>query len=55
MTLKEARIQAGLTQTQMSELMKIPKRTIENWEAGTRKPPEYVERLIINELKRNIK
>ena len=50
MTIKEARIRAGLTQAQMSEIMKIPKRTIENWEAGSRKPPEYVERFILNEL-----
>ena len=50
MTFKEARLAAGLSQQQMSELMKIPKRTIENWEAGSRKPPEYVERFVINEL-----
>lgn len=52
MTLKEARIKAGLTQQQMSDLLEIPKRSIENWENGSRKCPPYVERLIINELLR---
>ncbi|MBR1811347.1 MAG: helix-turn-helix transcriptional regulator [Clostridia bacterium] len=50
MTIREARIAAGLTQQEMSEKMEIPKRTIEDWEAGRRKCPSYVERLVINEL-----
>lgn len=49
--IKEARIAAGLTQQQMSDLLRIPKRTIGNWEDGSRKPPEYVECLIIDKLK----
>lgn len=52
MTIKEARIKAGLTQQAMSDIMKIPKKTIESWDSGTRKPPEYVERLVIQELER---
>lgn len=48
--IKEARIRAGLTQEAMSKLMEIPKRSIENWEAGVRKPPAYVERFILKEL-----
>lgn len=51
-TVKEARLEAGLTQAKMAEIMGIPKRTIEAWEAGDRTPPEYVERLVIAELKR---
>jgi len=47
-----ARRQAGLTQSKMSELMDIPKRTIENWESGKSVPPPYVKRLVINELNR---
>ena len=50
MTLKEARLLAGLTQQQMSDLFEIPKRSIENWEAGDRKPPAYVEKLIVEKL-----
>nr|WP_295229915.1 helix-turn-helix transcriptional regulator [Ruminococcus sp.] len=52
MTIKNARLSAGLTQAQMSELLEIPKRTIGDWETGTRKPPIYVEKLIIRELER---
>ena len=51
MTLKEARLAAGLTQQAMSDMLEIPKRTIEDWEAGRRKCPPYVERLVIKELK----
>ena len=50
MTIKEARIAAGLTQAEMSRAFEIPTRTIEHWEAGTRKPPAYVEKLIIEKL-----
>lgn len=50
--IKEARISADLTQSGMSERFGIPKRTIEDWEAGRRNPPDYVERLIIAELER---
>lgn len=50
MTIKEARIKAGLTQQGMSKKFGIPKRTIENWEAGTRKCPNYVKKLILEKL-----
>lgn len=50
--IKEARLNAGLTQAQMSELLEIPKRTIGDWETGQRTPPIYVEKLIIRELER---
>lgn len=49
--IKEARLNAGLTQAKMSEVFKIPKRTIENWETGNRKPPEWAEILVIEKLK----
>lgn len=51
--IKEARVNAGLTQAKMAEIFKIPKRTIENWETGSRKPPEWAEILVIDKL-RNI-
>lgn len=50
--IKEARVAAGLSQQRMSDIMGIPRRTIENWEAGVNDPPEYVERLVIQELER---
>lgn len=48
--IKYARQDAGLTQKGMSEKLGIPQRTIENWESGTSKPPEYVETLIVDKL-----
>ena len=50
MTIKDARLLAGITQQQMSDRLDIPVRSIENWEAGDRKPPAYVEKLIIDKL-----
>lgn len=52
MTIKEARLAAGLTQQKMSDIMGIPKRTIENWETGQRTPSEWIERLVVDELER---
>ncbi len=48
--IREARLAAGLTQQKMSDDMQIPKRTIEDWEAGRRKCPAYVERMVLREL-----
>ena len=48
---KTARLAAGLTQKTMSQLMEIPFRTIQDWEAGKRTPPPYVRRFVLNELK----
>lgn len=48
--MKEARKAAGLTQEEMSKLFGIPKRTIESWEMGERKPAKYLEMLIIEKL-----
>jgi transcriptional regulator with XRE-family HTH domain len=50
MTIKEARIRHGLTQQQLANLTGIPKRTIENWEGGQRKCPDYLIQMIINQL-----
>ena len=50
MTIKEARIEAKLTQQQVHDLLEIPLRTIEDWERGLRTPPAYVEKLIVEKL-----
>ena len=50
--IKEKRIELGLTQRQLSELTGIPLRSIENWEGGQRKCPEYVEKLLLESLKK---
>lgn len=50
MTIKEARTKVGFTQKQVQELMGIPIRTLQNWEAGIRKCPDYIERLVVEKI-----
>jgi transcriptional regulator with XRE-family HTH domain len=50
MNIKEARIKYGLTQGQLANITGIPFRTIQNWEGGKRKCPEYVERMVLDLL-----
>lgn len=45
---------AGLTQKEMSDIFEIPKRTIENWEQGSREPAPWAEKLVVAELKRMV-
>lgn len=45
-TLKRTREMLGMNRKEFSRYMEIPLRTIEEWEAGRRKMPEYVLRLI---------
>lgn len=49
--IKELRTQAGMNRREFSEYTKIPARTLEDWEAGKRTPPEYVPRLLSYQLK----
>ena len=44
--IKALREETGLTQRAFSDMLGIPKRSIENWESGVSKPPEYLVRLI---------
>lgn len=48
--LKAARRAAGLSQQKMADRTEIPKRTIQDWEAGISTPPPYVQRFVLNEL-----
>lgn len=46
MTIKEMRTRTGLTQAQFAQLLGIPKRSIENWERGVSRCPDYVPKFI---------
>ena len=48
--IKRLREQTGLSRKDFSTHVGIPLRTIEDWEAGRRKPPEYIPRLIAYQL-----
>jgi len=49
--IKEARSEYNITQQELSDLTAIPKRTIENWESGQRKPSPWVEKLLESYIK----
>lgn len=49
--IRELREQTGLTRKDFAEHMGIPLRTVEDWEAGRRTPPEYIPRLMEYQIK----
>lgn len=46
MDIREMRICLGETQAGFAKRYNIPFRTIQNWEEGTRRPPEYIIKLL---------
>lgn len=56
-TIKELCTEYGLGQTELARRFNIPVRTIQNWHAGVRNPPDYVvsmmdELLSLEELRK---
>lgn len=51
--LKEIRASLGLNRKAFSEYIGIPLRNLEEWEAGRRKMPEYLLRMLIYYIKMN--
>lgn len=51
--LKEIRSELGLTRKAFSEFIGIPLRNLEEWEAGRRKMPEYLLRMMVYYIKVN--
>ena len=49
--IKELRESTGMLRKEFSEHTGIPVRTLEDWEAGRRTPPEYIPRLIAYQSK----
>ena len=49
--IKELRESTGMTRKEFSVHTGIPVRTLEDWEAGRRTPPDYIPRLIAYQLK----
>lgn len=50
-TIRELRESTGMNRKEFSEHTGIPVRTLEDWEAARRTPPEYIPRLIAFQLK----
>lgn len=49
--IKAARVIAGYTQQQLSDLLDIPLITLSQWETGKRNPPAYVKKMLFTMLK----
>lgn len=49
--IKELRESVNMNRKEFSEHTGIPVRTLEDWEADRRTPPEYIPRLIAYQLK----
>ena len=52
MTIKEICEKYDLSQTALAKRFDIPLRTIQNWYAGVRTPPDYVVRMMDELLQR---
>lgn len=48
--LQRIRKAAGWSRPKMVERVGVPLRTIEDWEAGRRTPPDYIQRLVLDRL-----
>lgn len=53
--IREARLQAGLSQTELCKLLDIPIGTLKNWEQGRTKVAPYIVKLIIYFLEKERK
>ena len=49
--IKDLRESTGMSRKEFSEHTGIPVRTLEDWEAGRRTPPEYIPRLLAYQIK----
>lgn len=50
--IRDARKAAGLSQQGVTDALGIPRRTLQDWEAGRRKPPAWAETLVVEKLER---
>ena len=48
------RMQLGDTQSEFAARYQIPFRTVQNWEAGVRKPPEYMANLLEQRIREDL-
>ena len=51
-TIREARKATGLSQQGVTDALGIPKRTLQDWEAGRRTPPGWAAALVVEKLER---
>ena len=54
MNILEMRKSLGYTQSEFAQRYNIPYRTIQNWESGLRKPPEYILKLLQHKVQEDL-
>ncbi len=54
MDIREMRMQLGDTQSEFAARYHIPFRTVQNWETGLRKPPEYILDLLERRIREDL-
>lgn len=54
MNIREMRVRLGDTQREFAIRYNIPFRTVQNWETGVRKPPEYVIKLLERQIQEDL-
>lgn len=54
MTIREMRASLGNTQGEFAARYNIPFRTVQNWEAGIRNPPEYIINLLESRVRADL-
>ena len=54
LNIREMRASLGDTQSEFAARYQIPFRTIQNWETGVRKPPEYILKLLENRIRADL-
>lgn len=54
MTIREMRTSLGNTQGEFAARYNIPFRTVQNWEAGVRNPPEYIISLLEDRVRADL-
>lgn len=54
MDIRGMRMQLGDTQSEFAARYRIPFRTVQNWEAGVRRPPEYMINLLEHRIREDL-
>ncbi len=54
MDIREMRTRLGDTQSEFAARYNIPFRTVQNWETGMRRPPEYITALLESRIKTDL-
>lgn len=55
LTFKEIKERSGMNLKQFSDYFEIPYRTIQNWDAGIRQCPDYLLKLMLYKIEKEIK